>query len=205
MDRDKHQLAAQRKLRAAARAAAAPNPRVVVLSDPHRTPDLISLARRLPRGWGLIYRHFGAPDRAAVAAALAVAARGRLTLLIGGDPRLAKAIGADGVHWPERRLREARRWRGAFKMMTGAAHSRSALRRCARSGLDAALLSTVFPSTSATASAPMGPIRLRNLARKGPPIAIYGLGGVHAGTAARIAEFTGLAMVEGAAAAFART
>ena len=40
-----------------------------MFTDPDRTPDPVALARQLPRGTGLVYRAFGAPDRALFARA----------------------------------------------------------------------------------------------------------------------------------------
>ena len=37
-------------------------PRLLVFTDPQRTPNLEALARALPRGAALVYRSFGAPD-----------------------------------------------------------------------------------------------------------------------------------------------
>ena len=108
-----------RKLRVSAEAAKrhlpAGLPGVFALTDPVRMPDPIAVANRLFAGCGIIYRHFGADDRLNVARQLAKIARSRnLTLLIGNDPDLAKQVGADGVHWPEARLKEAIKWRAVF-------------------------------------------------------------------------------------------
>jgi thiamine-phosphate pyrophosphorylase len=189
-----------------ARTGAAPNarlPPLLVLTDPARTPDPLALAERLPRGVGLVYRAFGAPDAKAVGGALAAVARRRgLVLLIGADAGLAMACGAHGVHLPQRSLalapRLRARWPGA--VITGAAHDALALRRARMSGLDAALVSTVFASTSPSAGAPMGPIRLAERVRLGAGLPIYALGGVDSTTLRRLADTraSGVAVVSAA-------
>jgi len=108
-----------RRLRAAARQARraiGPElPPVLVFTDPQRSAHPLDLARAMPLGWGLVYRHFGAPDRFEIAAELAKAARiGRFFLLIGADPHLAKCVGANGVHWPEAMRRSALKRANAF-------------------------------------------------------------------------------------------
>ena len=172
-------------------------PPALFLTDPARTPDPVAIAAGLPRGWGVVYRHFGAPDREKVARALLGICRKRgLILLIGGDPGLAAKIGADGVHWPERMAREARNWRGRFRLQTMSAHSASDLGQSASASIKAALLSTVFPSRSASAGQPMGAARFRQIAMRSP-LPLFGLGGIDPGNAGQIAGFGGLAAVDG--------
>lgn len=197
---DKAQAARLRKMRfAMARAARhlPPGlPSLFALTDPVRTPDPSALAKGLPRGTGLIYRHFGAGDRREVAAKLATISKKRgLLFLVANDGRLARVVGADGVHWPEMNLAEARKWAGAFQIMTCSAHSRAALQRAGRAGVDAALLSAVFPSTSQSAGPPTGALRFRTLARQaGFPV--YALGGITADNAGQISTHAGIAAVE---------
>lgn len=203
---DEAQSRNQRKLRAAARQASAifPThlPPVFFLTDPDRTPDPASIAAHLPAGWGVIYRHFGSEARHRQARTLARICRHRgLTLLIAADPALAMAVGADGVHWPEAKAGEARKWAGQFTLMTASAHSRAGLARLAHLPVDAALRSTVFPSASASAGPAIGPTRFRNAARQAD-LPVYALGGVSADTAARVSGVSGLAAIEGMAAAF---
>lgn len=185
---------ARRKLMAAARAPSLKArsgrllPTAFFLSDPGRTPDLVSIAARLPVGWGVIYRHFGAADCFDVGARLArICRQRRLVLLVSADPDLARRIGADGVHWPEAKLQaRKRRPPGSHSLIeTASAHSRRSLVAAARSGVDAAIISTVFASRSATASTPMGVLRFRELARASP-LPVYALGGINTDTAGRI-------------------
>lgn len=156
-----------------------------MLTDPERTPDPLALAARLPQGAGLVYRAFGAPDAGAVARGLAaIARRRRLVLLIGADEALAAACGAHGVHLPERSLARAPRLRARWPhaLITGAAHGGMALQRARAFGLDAALVSTVFPSRSPSAGAPLGPLRLARGVREADRLPVYALGGVNGRT-----------------------
>ena len=163
-------------------------PVVWFVTDPGRTPDPAAIAKRLPRGAGVIFRGFGRADALETARRLAGIARSRgLVLLIGADDALAARVAADGVHLPERmggglRRMKARRpdW-----IITVAAHSPGALRRAATVRADAVLLSAVFESRSPSAGRPIGPIRLAELARScGTPV--FALGGVEARTAKRL-------------------
>lgn len=169
-----------------------------VLSDPVRAGDVLALARELPAGAGLIYRHFGDPARGGVAQALAaVSCKAGWPLLIAADPVLAAGVGAAGVHWPERLATQSRRWAGRFAIMTASAHSLRSLRRLAALPVDAALVSTVFASQSPSAGVPMGPGRLYAMIRAAGAAGpfVYGLGGVRAGNVSRMADFAGWAHV----------
>lgn len=140
---------------------------------------------QLPRGFGVIYRHFGAPDRYRVGASLARACRQRgLVLLVSADPALAARIGAHGVHWPEARLGGIPR-RSLRFIETASAHSRPALARARRLGVDAAILSSVFPSRSPSAGQALGELTFRLLARSAG-LPVYALGGISANNAARV-------------------
>jgi len=175
------------------------------LTDPVRTPDPAALAQTLFEGCGIIYRHFGADDRTYVAETLAEIARKKnLVVLIGNDPDLAKQVGADGVHWPEARLAAASEWVNTFKLMTAAAHTQQAIEQTQALGLDAALVSPVFPSESPSAGLPIGPETLCKWADS-TDLPLYGLGGVDAENITQIHDFAGAAMIGGLQAAIKNT
>ena len=144
----------------------------------------------------MLFRHRRANERVRVGPRLAAGCRRRgLVLLVSADPLLAQAVRADGVHWPEARLKGVRtcnpRW-----IETASAHSRAAIARAASMGVDAAILSTVFDSGSASAGKPMGALRFRLVARAAP-LPVYALGGVTPHNAARaMAHAAGWAAVD---------
>jgi thiamine-phosphate pyrophosphorylase len=185
------QAAIRRKLLAAARLgkpARARNgqalPRAFFLTDPDRTPNLLAIVAKLPHGFGVIYRHFGAANRYTVGMQLARACRQRgLVLLVSADSALAARIGAHGVHWPEARLAGVRLRHPRF-IETATAHSPAAVARARRLGVDAAIVSTAFPSRSPSAGKALGPLRFRLIARSAG-LPVYALGGITAQTAAR--------------------
>lgn len=165
-------------------------PALVLFTDPGRTADPLADAARLPRGALVVYRHFGAPDAEATARVLAKLCRRRgLRLLIGADASLAAKVRADGVHLPERlttlapRLKRTRR----FRLVTAAAHNRSAVLRAAQAGVDAVFVSPVFSSRSASATRPLGPLKFARLTQR-VSTPIYALGGVNSVTAKRLGQ-----------------
>jgi thiamine-phosphate pyrophosphorylase len=197
----------RRKLLAAARGGrAAALPPALFFTDPDRTPDPCAIATRLPPGWGVVYRHFGSASRHETARRLAgICRRRKLILLIGADLDLAREVGADGVHWPAR-LAPYARGRARAGLVTASAHSPRELAAVSRLGAHAAVLSTVFASSSSSAARPIGPVRFRILAARAG-VLVYALGGVTAETASRVRPFprrgvAGWAAVDGIAEAF---
>jgi thiamine-phosphate pyrophosphorylase len=176
-------------------------PPLLLLTDPKRTPDPLAAAARLPRGAGVIYRHFGAPDRAVIARRLALLCRRRgMKLLIGADATLAGRVGASGVHLPERlaRLAPSLRRRRPDWLIALAAHRPGRV----PPDVDALILAPLLPSASPSAARPLG-------ARRGGAIAaraqapVYALGGISARSIARtrLGAFAGIAAIEGLAGA----
>jgi thiamine-phosphate pyrophosphorylase len=188
------QAATRRKLLAAARLAKpafARNgrslPRAWFMTDPKRTPHPERILARLPTGFGVIFRHFGARDRYATGERLArICRRRRLVMLVSADADLARAVRADGIHWPEAKLSGVRR-RNPRWIETASAHSSMALSRAARRGVDAVILSSVFQSASKSAGKPIGALAFRMLARTAP-IPVYALGGLNADNAACVSS-----------------
>jgi thiamine-phosphate pyrophosphorylase len=175
-------------------------PPLIAVTDPQRTPDVAAFARGLPDNCALIYRHFGRTERFAEAHDLSAIARARgLVLLIAADPELAAACDAEGVHWPARLVREARRWRRTHTgaIMTMSAHNRRELALADRAGADAVLLSPVFATRSHAGKAGLGPLRATSLTTRAK-LPVYALGGITAGTAKRLANsgFSGLAAID---------
>jgi thiamine-phosphate pyrophosphorylase len=174
-------------------------PALLAMTDPARMPDPEAFAAAVPGGSAVIYRHFGAADRLEIAERLAAVCRERGNwLLVSGDPDLARRAGADGVHWPERQIAEAAacRARGNPGFFTAAAHSRRALARARAAGIDAALLSAVFPSQSPSAGRPLGVWAAAAMAQT-IDLPVYALGGVNRRTAKRLTGlgFSGIACV----------
>jgi thiamine-phosphate pyrophosphorylase len=155
-------------------------PHLWLVTDPDRLPDPVRTARTLPHGSGIVYRSFGRPQALAEALALSNLAKRRgLTLLIGADDGLARLVGADGVHLPERMMGQAKRLRARHPnwILTTAAHSPRAIAKAARLGLDAALISPVFVSQSPSASQPLGQTRVAQWVG-GARLPVIALGGI---------------------------
>jgi thiamine-phosphate pyrophosphorylase len=181
-------MASVLRIRQLARAAFALNakrarvPALVLMTDERRLQDPVPAAHALPKGAAIVLRHTGAKSLAALAHRLKPIARKRgILLLIAGDGALAARIGADGLHLPETRAREARFWKTRHPAwrITVAAHSLKALGVAVRVGADAAILAPVFATRSHAGRAPLGAARARLMARA-VPLPVIALGGIDA-------------------------
>ncbi len=168
------------------------------MTDPERTPDVISVVRRLPKDCAVIYRHFGAPSDAQALRDLTHEQSRQL--LIGNDPELAMAIGADGVHFSREAFLSAPiKWRKTHpEWIITMAGLKSGHYRAPLDSLDALFVSSVFESRSPSAGSPIGPQALKDRAAR-LPVPLYALGGVDAGTTLQIlgSGAAGLAAIEG--------
>lgn len=156
-------------------------PPLLFFTDPVRTPQPWRTAAALPPGAAVVYRSFGAVDARSVAERLrqVTAARG-VRLLIGLDDELAAAVGADGVHLPERALDRAAdlRRRHPRWQVTGAVHAATAL--AGAQALSAAVLSPVFAAGGPSSTRPALGVTAFSAAVRAAPVPVYALGGINA-------------------------
>jgi thiamine-phosphate pyrophosphorylase len=161
---------------------------LVMMTD-DRAADWPGAARRLPPGSVVVVRARDTARRRALAEQLA----GLVRLLIADDPALASDIGAEGLHLPETRMREAAHWRARFPhwTITSSAHSLRAL--MGARNLDAVFLSPVFATASHKEARPLTPVRAAFFAALSP-VPVYALGGITVRNAALLAPaFSGIA------------
>ena len=162
---------------------------LIGMTDPLRLPDPEAALRRLPCGAALIWRAYGnEASPARLRRLTSLARRTHVLLLVAGHPAHAARIGTMGIHLPERELTRPRngryvipRMRSAHGMaLTAACHSEIAIRRAARTGADAVLISPVFETESHAGAKPLGPVRFARLARLAKSLGLvpYALGGI---------------------------
>ena len=157
-----------------------------LFTDAARLADPVAAAAGLPRGLcGVVLRDDGRADRAALAVVLARVCRlRRNALVVAGDARLARAVGA-GVH-----LRGGRRLRGMHGLrgpVTSSAHGATELRRAARAGAALAFLSPAFATASHPGARGLGAVRWAALARRATAGMVMGaLGGIDGASVRRL-------------------
>jgi thiamine-phosphate pyrophosphorylase len=150
-------------------------PAVWLVSDARNDAWLEAALRKLPRGSGLIYRHYHlAPaERRARFDRLAALARRRGHLVIlAGMARDARAWRADGAYGSATHLA-----RGPATLRLVTAHSLAEIGRARRARADAVVLSPVFATRSHPGARVLGGVRFRLLAGR-VGVAVVALGGV---------------------------
>lgn len=184
-------------------------PSLLFFTDPARVTDPEAVAMRLPCGSGVVFRAFGAADAVEQGLRLRAITQARgLVLLVGADIALAHAVGADGVHLPERLRDQAGALRLARpeSLITVAAHDRTAVEATKDLDIDALMVSPVFASNSPSAGSPLGLGGLTALVRAtNKPV--YALGGLRPETVEGLEKtgVVGLAAVEALAGENPRT
>ncbi|MEJ0027548.1 MAG: thiamine phosphate synthase [Rhizomicrobium sp.] len=169
-------------------------PPLVLMTDDERLPDPLAAAAALPRGAMAIVRARDAARRGELGRALIALARRRdLFVLIADDPALAARLGADGLHLPQARAREAGHWRARHPawLITASAHAPRAL----QAAVDLLFLSPIFPTRSHPDRAALGAVRA-NLIARSARVPVYALGGIAPRNAALLSGFAGIAAVE---------
>lgn len=160
-----------------------PVPRILLLSDARNDAALGRALGRLPRGSGLVFRHYHlapAARRARFGALRRFCRRHGHAILLSGAAAQARAWGADGAYAAPARLG---RRTGGLRLAT--AHDLAELGDAARAGADAVLLSPVFATRSHPGAPVLGPVRFHLLAAlSGVPV--IALGGMNRRRARRL-------------------
>lgn len=140
-----------------------PVPRLWLMTDERMGDELWAALDALPRGAGVIFRHYAAPDRAGLMSRVARIARRRGLVL----------LGAGGLQGPHGAHNAASRG-----LVSRSAHSRREALAAARSA-DLVFVSPVFPTRSHPGALALGPARLAAMIR-GIGVPIIALGGMNA-------------------------
>ena len=155
-------------------------PDIWLVSDARNDARLERALARLPRGSGLIFRHYHLPPAARRArfARLARLARSRgHAVVLAGSAQAARNRGADGAYGSPAPLA-----RGPALVRLVTAHSLREIGQAARARADAILLSPVHPTRSHPGARTLGGMRFRLLAARSP-VPVIALGGMNAARA----------------------
>lgn len=153
-----------------------PLPRLWLITDARNDAVLEAALAALPRGSGVIYRHYHLADAARLARfrALRRAARARGHVVVLADSALtAREWGADGIYGAPRALVPRRA--GLLHLAT--VHNPREIALANRLGAHAVLLSPVFATRSHPGGSSLGSVRFRLMARlaRAPVIALGGM------------------------------
>lgn len=168
-------------------------PKLWLISDARNDAGLEGALRRLPKGSGLVFRHYhlGPDARQARFDALARIARYRgIVLALADDGATARRWGADGIYGAPNRLG---RPRGLMRIAT--VHSLRELAAAHRAKADVVMLSPVFATRSHPGAKTLGPVRAMLIARDSQ-VPVVMLGGMTARRAHTLAPH-GWAAIDG--------
>lgn len=160
-----------------------PLPRLWLMTDERQGEGLWRALERLPRGAGVVFRHYSlAPrERRLLFGKLRkVARKRRLLLLVGGG----EGLRGDGVH--------GRRGPG---LNSASAHNLRELRAAERRGANLVFVSPAFATRSHPRAKPLGPVRFGLLAGKAN-VPVVALGGVNPLNARRLPHIYGWAGID---------
>ena len=140
-------------------------PRLWLMTDERQGDTLWRALERLPRGGGIVFRHYSLPgaERGRLFEKVRRIARARGQILLVGGPPLA---GGDGTH--------GRAGRG---LRSASVHNLRELKAAERAGADFVFLSPVYATRSHPGARPLGPYRFALIAHqaKVPVIALGGM------------------------------
>jgi thiamine-phosphate pyrophosphorylase len=161
-----------------------PLPRLWLMTDERQGEGLWPALERLPRGAGIVFRHYRCPsaERRLLFERVKRAARRRhCLLLLAGSPALARVWGADGSHDSARRA----------GLTSAPAHNLAELRAAERAGASFVFLSPLFPTRSHPEGRILGRVRFGLIARQSriPVIALGGVDGSRAKDVARLGAY----------------
>ena len=163
-------------------------PHLIYLTDENHLIDPTKFISQLPRKTGVIFRHYGLPNRFHLAQKIKQICKDRnLTFIISRDINLARILNADGLHLPEYLAVKPnfrfRAWKNKpNKILTAAAHSRHTIMRIKNLGFDASLVSPVFETKSHQSAKYLGTIGFQNIVSR-QALAAFALGGLNNKTA----------------------
>ncbi len=151
-----------------------------VMTDHERLADPTPLIPYLPRNSALIIRDLDMGRQSETMHQLTPLCQKYGAILMASLSRPPRQLLGDGIHIPEKSLcywKQTDILRLQPKIITASAHSLSAICRAARFGVDACLLSPVFPTKSHADGASLGMQRFATLCRQ-TELPIIGLGGI---------------------------
>lgn len=150
-------------------------PLVWLVSDARNDAALDAALRRLPRGSGLIFRHYRLPHaerRKRFIAVRRIARTRAHCVVLAGSAGQARRWGADGAYGDARTTGA-----GPAMLRLVTAHSLHEIGQAGRARAAAILLSPVFATRSHRGAATLGPMRFRLVAARSrvPVIALGGM------------------------------
>ena len=150
-------------------------PRLWMMTDERQGKALWGALNRLPRGAGVVFRHYSLPkaERRALFQGIERIARRRGLVLVAAGAEALASPRLGGVH------NYAGRAHIHASVRTASAHNRREIVAAERRGADLVFLSPAFPTRSHLDASSLGPVRFGSLAHHAR-VPIIALGGMNA-------------------------
>lgn len=158
-------------------------PDIWLVTDQRNDDALEHVLARLPRGSGMIFRHYHLPPgarRARFDSLARLARKHAHTVVLSGTAGQAREWGATGAYGPPERLARGPKM---FRLVT--VHSLREIGAAKRARADAIVLAPAFATRSHPDATPLGPVRFRLLAARSRGTVIA-LGGMNRARARRL-------------------
>lgn len=155
------------------------------MTDERQGDALWHAIEALPRGSGIVFRHYSMsdPERRAMARRIRkIANRRHLAFVVAGSRQLARAAEADG--WHSRTPLKT----PAKMIRTVAVHNAREMVAASKTGADAVFLSPAFPTASHPGEPALGALRFGALAQQAAA-PVIALGGMNAARAKALRRF----------------
>lgn len=168
-------------------------PRTWLMSDPRFGDRLYQSVQKLPRGSGVIMRHYDDPNRQEIYKNLARICRRRgLKLILAGDAERCLKYNAEGYYYG--RPQKIRKRYNSITLF--GVHDEHEIRKAQILGADAYMVSPIYSTNSHKGQRPLGLLRFRKLSRlcDKPVIA---LGGMNQARFHSIKHVHGFAAIDG--------
>jgi len=166
-------------------------PPLFLMTDAKRLLDPSRYIALLPKGSGIIVRHFQDAEKIKLIKKIKpLCQKHQIKLYVSDAVHMALTHQLDGVHFSEQAVKKIagcgflRRVKPKL-LYSAACHSARAAQAAKRVGLDIIFISPVFPTQSHPGAASLGAWQFHRLSRT-TPLKPYGLGGINAKTAQRL-------------------
>ena len=149
-------------------------------TDDQRGGDPLYVAPHLPKGCGIIFRHYNSKKRAELAFYLSKICKKRdLSLFIAKTPELAQEVNAAGCHLPDHRISALPVLKAQYPQLvfSAACHSERSLLKAQDLGAVFAFLSPLFATRSHPGASSLGVIKAQKII-KDISFPVFALGGV---------------------------
>lgn len=158
-------------------------PEIFIFTDDSKLSDPITLAKLIPKKWGMVIRNYHNHNRIQLIKDTAkICKKRRIFFMVAGNWRLAIKIRASGIHMPVKLIKKETISTIIKKCnnftLSISAHNQAELRYARLIGVDAVFLSPVKKSSSHPLLKPIGFLPFSSLARN-QGLNVYALGGLN--------------------------